>query len=1188
MIIQGLCSRGCFYFLSSFVLFSLLWAGAGQAEELSLSDVVLFAHEDISLDKHSKLESGSIVVNEAGATTSHRHRFELSLDDVNAAPGTNLVADSIYIGRGSFINSDVFYNELVKRGRLTGAETTPIDLPVFDALPPFEMAPDEEGQPVPEDVTVRSRRTRELPEGDYGLLRAGKGSVVVFTGGVYNFREVDIDNGAKLVFTAPSHIRVEFRFSNDDHAYIGPGKDSNITARNIIFYVASLDGDKGRDYWERRWGDKYNNHHSEHSYSKNSHYGWGFAHKSSKHSLSGKHPEAVSIGQNSVVFANFYVTNGTLHLGKKSFFTGAVLAQHIKVDDHVRIRLDSAFEDVNQFIETVDDSLTVNQGETATVLDSGETSVLANDTLPSGVIVVSPQPVGGPFHGSVSLQPDGTFSYTHDGSGEFSDSFVYEVCDKTDPEVTRCSTATVHIVVLGPTITLNLAFLGDGGGRVNSVPAGLDCTADCTTQISTSQQILLSATADADSQFVAWGGDPDCADGNLIPDGDKNCTVIFNLKPPPPTETVDVTVQLTGAGSGSVTSEPAGIDCPANSCSGTFIQFTRVALTATPAEGSVFTGWSGDADCLDGDLTGDASATCIANFDIAPPPEPSARLTMGVAGPGTVSSSPPGISCSTNEPVCHFDCDADSVCGTEICTPAPGCEADFPLNTSVRFLVRSDSGESLFINWGGDADCSDGLVTMDADKTCSALLSTTPIPDTVSVSVAIAGEGSGVVTSSPAGINCPAGNCTAAFPVAGPITLTPAADAGSVFAGWSGDPDCADGVLDGTADASCTATFDSQTPTSVHLSVQITTTSPAAGAGDVNISPVRSTEPVPGFFQFFGATCRYQSSEGECEFDYPPDPIDDPSGTLGLGTEVTLTPSTGDAPNAAFIGWSGNADCSDGVVTMDANKTCIAEFGPASAGTRSITVQLGGEGSGTVTSTPAGINCPGTCTASFNQLDSVTLTPVADAGSVFAGWLGKGCSEGSVAGTGDASCTAIFDLENPSPSFQLTVNATGVGGTVTSTPAGIICATGSTCAEDFPENSVVTLTPVPDNAEFTFVGWSGDADCTDGVVTMDADKSCTAEFASITVIVSVTIAPSIAAGTVTSTPAGIDCPFTACTAAFTRGTPITLTPTANAGWAFAGWSNANDGGDEATLACENGVLDGNADAHCIATFEQSP
>jgi hypothetical protein len=46
------------------------------------------------------------------------------------------------------------------------------------------------------------------------------------------------------------------------------------------------------------------------------------------------------------------------------------------------------------------------------------------------------------------------------------------------------------------------------------------------------------------------------------------------------------------AGSGSVTSSPAAIDCGAN-CSAKVASGTRLTLTAAPAAGQKFTGWGG-------------------------------------------------------------------------------------------------------------------------------------------------------------------------------------------------------------------------------------------------------------------------------------------------------------------------------------------------------------------------------------------------------------------------------------------------------------------------------------------------------------------------------------------------------------------------------------------------------------------
>jgi streptogramin lyase len=65
-----------------------------------------------------------------------------------------------------------------------------------------------------------------------------------------------------------------------------------------------------------------------------------------------------------------------------------------------------------------------------------------------------------------------------------------------------------------------------------------------------------------------------------------------------------LSVSRAGSGSGTVTSSPVGIDC-GSTCSATFNSGAEVTLTATPAAGSVFAGWSG-AGCSG---TGTCAAT---------------------------------------------------------------------------------------------------------------------------------------------------------------------------------------------------------------------------------------------------------------------------------------------------------------------------------------------------------------------------------------------------------------------------------------------------------------------------------------------------------------------------------------------------------------------------------------------------
>lgn len=85
---------------------------------------------------------------------------------------------------------------------------------------------------------------------------------------------------------------------------------------------------------------------------------------------------------------------------------------------------------------------------------------------------------------------------------------------------------------------------------------------------------------------------------------------------PPPATVHTLTVTKAGTGGGAVSSTPTGINCGAD-CSEPYSSGAVVTLTPTPASGSVFAGWSGDADCADGSVTLGANKACTATFNLS-------------------------------------------------------------------------------------------------------------------------------------------------------------------------------------------------------------------------------------------------------------------------------------------------------------------------------------------------------------------------------------------------------------------------------------------------------------------------------------------------------------------------------------------------------------------------------------------
>jgi glucose/arabinose dehydrogenase len=125
----------------------------------------------------------------------------------------------------------------------------------------------------------------------------------------------------------------------------------------------------------------------------------------------------------------------------------------------------------------------------------------------------------------------------------------------------------------------------------------------------------------------------------------------------------------------------------------------------------------------------------------------------------------------------------------------------------------------------------------------------------------------------------------------------------------------------------------------------------------------------------------------------------------------------------------------------------------------SLTVSEAGTGSGTVTSSPAGINCPGTCTANYNSGTVVTLTAAAASGSTFTGWSGACSGTGtcsvtmSVAKSVTATFSASATLTSISPT---TIGANTPGFLLTLKGSGL--TTGSTVQFTF-NGTTTDLTP---------------------------------------------------------------------------------------------------------------------------------
>lgn len=94
---------------------------------------------------------------------------------------------------------------------------------------------------------------------------------------------------------------------------------------------------------------------------------------------------------------------------------------------------------------------------------------------------------------------------------------------------------------------------------------------------------VLVASCDTTTMMVTGCSTTSCAKGTVCRMSDGKCIV--------PPKQVTVEVQFVGDGTGTVVSTPAGISC-GSQCSASFEVGTKITLSATPALGSVASGWS--------------------------------------------------------------------------------------------------------------------------------------------------------------------------------------------------------------------------------------------------------------------------------------------------------------------------------------------------------------------------------------------------------------------------------------------------------------------------------------------------------------------------------------------------------------------------------------------------------------------
>ena len=205
-----------------------------------------------------------------------------------------------------------------------------------------------------------------------------------------------------------------------------------------------------------------------------------------------------------------------------------------------------------------------------------------------------------------------------------------------------------------------------------------------------------------------------------------------------------------------------------------------------------------------------------------------------------------------------------------------------------------------------------------------------------------------------------------------------------------------------------------------------------------------------------------------------------------------------------------------------------------------------GTGSGTVASSPSGIDCGTTCSARFPKGTEVTLTATPDTGSTFTGWSGDCSGPGACKVTTNSaiSVTAAFTAKQ----YEVTATVSGGNGTV------------------FPSRQAINYGGIATITINPRTGYRVAA-ITDNGLSMPVTRPYVISYVTEPHAVVVTFSSKYlltvskqgtGEGRVVSAPAAIDC-GTTCSGNLNQGTVVTLSAAPQAGSVFTGWSGGCSG-----------------------------
>ncbi|MEL0587155.1 MAG: tandem-95 repeat protein [Candidatus Thiodiazotropha sp. (ex. Lucinoma kazani)] len=252
----------------------------------------------------------------------------------------------------------------------------------------------------------------------------------------------------------------------------------------------------------------------------------------------------------------------------------------------------------------VADTITVAEGGTATTLVGGATDVLSNDTGLGDTPVTVSLVTGPTQSASFTLNADGTFSYTHNGTENFTDSFTYRVTDNDGQ--TADATVSINVTPVSdatPVAVADTISVAEGGTATTLVGGATDVLSNdtglgdtpVTVSLVTGPTQSASFTLNADGTFsYTHNGSENFTDSFTyrVTDNDgqtSDATVTINVTPVSDATPVANTDTITVAEGGTATTLVGGATDVLNNDTGLGDTPVTVSLVTGPTQSAAFT-----------------------------------------------------------------------------------------------------------------------------------------------------------------------------------------------------------------------------------------------------------------------------------------------------------------------------------------------------------------------------------------------------------------------------------------------------------------------------------------------------------------------------------------------------------------------------------------------------------------------